>query len=116
MVRGCRGGIAGVSLSRVTTRGSRGEDCLPGVGDLGHEPVGVVRRVAGRLDPAVGQGDGEGALHVAAGVLGLALLEVGVAVVVGDAVLVGIRLGGKLLLHVLDDGGVVGGRGAILGN
>ena len=116
MVRGCRGSIARVSLSRVTTRGCGGEDCLPRVGHLGHEPVGVVRRVGGRLDPAVGQGDGEGALHVAASVLGLALLEVGVAVVVSNAVLVGIRLGGQLLLHVLDDRCVVGGRGTILGN
>ena len=116
MVRRCRGSIARVSLSRVPTRGCRGEDCLPGVGYLGHEPVGVVRRVGGRLDPAVGQGDGEGALHVAASVLGLALLEVGVAVVVSDAVFVGVRLGGQLLLYVLDHGGVVGGRGSILGN
>jgi len=116
MVRRGRGSIARVSLSRVTTRGRGGEDGLTGVGDLGDEPVGVVGRVGGRLDPAVGQRDGEGARHVAAGVLGLALLEVGVAVVVGDAVLVGVRLGGQLLLYVLDNGGVVGGRGPILRN
>ena len=85
-----------MSLSRVTTRGSRGEDCLPRVGDLGHEPVGVVRRVAGRLDPAVGQSDGEGAADVAGSVLGLGLPEVGLAVVVGDAVLVGVGLGDLL--------------------
>ena len=116
MVRRGRGSISRLGFSRVTTRGRRGEDCLSGVGDLGDEPVGVVGRVGGRLDSAVGQGDGEGARHVAAGVLGLALLEVGVAVVVGDSVFIGVRLGGQLLLHVLDNGGVVGGRGAILRN
>ena len=116
MICWCRGGIARLGLSRVTTHGRRGEDCLPGVGDLGHEPVGVVGRVGGRLDPAVRQSDGEGARHVAAGVLRLALLEVGVAVVVGDSVLIGVGLGGELLLDVLDDGGVVGGRGAVLRN
>ena len=76
----------------------------------------MVGGVGGGLDPAVGQGDGEGASHVAAGVLGLTLLEVGVAVVVGDAILIGVRLGGQLLLNVLDNGSVVGGRGAVLGN
>ena len=116
MVCWCRGGVARLSLSRVTTRGRWGEDCLSGVGDLGDEAVGVVGGVGGGLDPAVGQGDGEGASHVAAGVLGLTLLEVGVAVVVGDSVLIGVRLGGKLLFHVLDDGSVVGGRCPVLRN
>ena len=41
-------------------------------------------------------------------------IEVGVAVVVSDAVLVGVGLGRQLLLHVLDKRGLVGGRGAIL--
>ena len=100
----------------ISTLGLRWVGSGARVGHLSNEPSLVGRRVGGRLDPVVGQGDGEGALHVAASVLGLALLEVGVAVVVGDAVLVGVRLGGQLLLYVLDHGCVVGGRGTILGN
>merc|ERR1719400_1885257 len=70
-------------------------------------PVGVVGGVGGRLDPAVGQGNGERASDIAGSVLGLGLSEVGLAVVVGHAIFVGVRLGD--LLH--DDGGgrVLGG-------
>ena len=100
----------------ISTLGLRWVGSGARVGHLSNEPSLVGRRVGGRLDPAVRQGDGEGALHVAASVLGLALLEVGVAVVVGDSVLIGVGLGGELLLDVLDDGGVVGGRGAVLRN
>ena len=96
--------------SRVTITSSRLRrvDWLPRVGHLCHEPVHVVRCVGGRLDPTVGQGDCEGALHVAAGILRLRLLEVGLAVVVGDPVLVGEGLGSQLLLNV-GGGGVLGG-------
>ena len=88
--------------SRVTITSSRlwRVNWLSGVGHLCHEPVHVVRRVGGRLDPAVRQGDGEGARDNTVGILGLRLLEVGLAVVVGDAVLIGVRLGGQLLLRV----------------
>ena len=109
-----RGSIARLSLARISSSGGWGEDCLPGVGNLGHESIRVVGRVGGRLDTPVGQGDRERTSNVAPGVLGLGLLEVGVAVVVSDAVLVGVGLGRQLLLHVLDKRGLVGGRGAIL--
>ena len=109
-----RGSIARLSLARISSSGGWGEDCFPGVGNLGHESIRVVGRVGGRLDPPVGQGDRERASNVAPGVLGLGLFEVGVAVVVSDAVLVGVGLGRQLLLHVLDKRGLVGGRGAIL--
>ena len=109
-----RGSIARLSLARISSSGGWGEDCLPGVGNLGHESIRVVGRVGGCLDTPVGQGDREGASNVAPGVLGLGLLEVGVAEVVSDAVLVGVGLGRQLLLHVLDNRGLVGGRGAIL--
>ena len=77
------------------------------VGDVGHETIDMVRRVGGRLYAAVGQGDDKGALDHAVGVLRLGLLEVGLAVVVVDAVLVGERLGRQLLLGV-GGGGAVG--------
>ena len=108
MICRCRWRISRCRLSRISTRGRRGEDRLSGVRDLGDEAVGVVGGVGGGLDPAVGQGDGEGASHVAAGVLGLTLLEVGVAVVVGDAVLVGVRLWRQLFLWGAVGGGASG--------
>ena len=60
--------------------------------------VDWLTRVAGRLDPAVWQGDRERARDDTVGILGLRLLEVGLAVVVGNPVLIGIRLGGQLFL------------------
>ena len=90
----------------ISTLGLRWVGSGARVGHLGNEPGLVGRRVGGRLDPAVGQGDGEGALHVAVCVLRLCLLEVGLAVVVGDAVLVGEGLGGQLLNDVVGGGSV----------
>ena len=68
------------------------------VADLGDEAVDVVSGVLGGLDPAVGQGNGERSSNVAVGILGLGLLEVGLAVVVSDAVLIGEGLGRDLLI------------------
>ena len=105
-----RGSIARLSLARISSGGGWGEDRFPGVGNLGHESIRVVGRVGGRLDSAVGKGDCEGASNVAGSVLGLGLPEVGLAVVVGDAVLVGVRL--RNLLHDGNGGGgVLGGGG-----
>ena len=92
----------------VTSRGLWRVNWLPGVGHLRHEPVDMVCRVGGRLDPAVRQGDREGTLNIATGILGLRLLEVGLAVVVGDTIFVGEGLGRQLLLDI-GDGGVLGG-------
>ena len=95
------GGVA------VPTGGLRGVDGGALVADLGHEPVDVVGGVLGGLDPAVGEGDHVAADDDTGGVLGLGLLEVGLAVVVVDTVLVGEGLGGQLLLH-MGGGGVLG--------
>ena len=94
----------------ISTLGLRRVSSGARVGHLRNEPGLVGRRVSGCLDTTVRQGDREGALHVAAGVLGLRLLEVGLAVVVGHAVLIGVRLGWQLLLCVRCRGAV--GRGA----
>ena len=108
------GGLVGGGGVAVSTGGLRGVDGGALVGDVGDESVLVVGGVGGGLDPAVGESDHEASGNNTVGVLGLGLLEVGVAVVVGDAILVGVRLGRQLLLHVLDNRGLVGGRGAIL--
>ena len=78
------------------------------VADLGDEAVDVVSGVLGGLDPAVGESDHEASGNNTVGVLGLGLLEVGLAVVVSHAVLVGVGLRGELL-------GDIGGGGAIGG-
>ena len=94
----------------VSTSGLRGVDGGALVGDVSDEAVVVVGGVGGGLDPAVGQGNGERSLHNTLGILGLGLLEVGLAVVVGDAVLIGVRLGGQLLLRVAVGRGAGGNR------
>ena len=87
----------------VTSSGLRGVDGGTLIGDLSDETVVVVGGVGGGLDSAVGKGNGEGTGYVALSVLGLSLLEVGLAVVISNSVFVGERLGGQLL------GGIRGG-------
>ena len=88
----------------ISTLGLRRVSSGARVGHLRNEPGLVGCRVSGCLDTTVRQGDCEGALHVAVCILRLRLLEVGLAVVVGNTVLVGKWLGRKLLHDV------VGGR------
>ena len=102
-----RGGVA------VSTSGLRGVDGCALVGHLSHEAVVVVGGVGGGLDTAVGESDGERTGNLALGILGLGLLEVGLGVVIGHAVLVGIGLGRELLHGLVGRGGVVGGGGAV---
>ena len=109
MICRCRWRISRCGLSRISTRGRRGEDRLSGVGDLGDEAVGVVGGVGGGLDPAVGKSNHEATRDETVGILCFCLLEVGLAVVISHSVLVSIRLGGKLLRSV-GSGGSVGGR------
>ena len=70
------------------------------VGDISNESVDVVSGVLGGLDSAVGESDHEASSNNTVGVLGLGLLEVGLAVVIGDSVLISERLGWELLLLV----------------
>ena len=46
-------GSVGLSLTRVTTGGSRRVDGLPRVGHIGHKAIGVVSSVSDSLNPAV---------------------------------------------------------------
>ena len=100
------GGVA------VSTGGLRGVDGGALVGDVGDESVLVVGGVGGGLDPAVGESDHEASGNNTVGVLGLGLLEVGLAVVISNSIFISIRLRGELLLLVWG-GFVVGGSWSI---
>ena len=103
------GGLVSGGGVAVSTGGLRGVDGGALVGDIGDESVDVVSGVLGGLDSAVGESDHEASGNNTVGILCLGLLEVGLAVVVSDAVLVGERLGGELLDNM--GGGSVALRG-----
>jgi len=91
---GNRGSVA------VPPSGLRGVDGGALIADLSDKAVDVVSGVLGGLDPAVGQSNHIAAGDNTVGILGLSLLEVGLAVVIVDSILIGKRLGGELLLLV----------------
>ena len=95
--RGSRGVGSNRGSVAVSTSGLRGVDGGALIADLSDKAVDVVGGVLGRLDPAVGQSNHVAAGDNTVGILGLSLLEVGLAVVVVHSILVGERLGGKLL-------------------
>ena len=76
--------------------------------DISDESVDVVSGVGSGLDSAVGEGDHEASGDDTVAILGLRLLEVGLAVVISNSVLVSIRLRGELLLMVRSRGSVCG--------
>ena len=98
----------------VSTGGLRGVDGGSLVGNIGDESVVVIGGVGGGLDPTVRKSDHERSGNVSGGILGLGLFEVGLAVVVVDSVLVGKRLGSKLLLLVRSGCSI--GRGMVDGS
>ena len=79
------------------------------VGDISDESVDVVGGVGGGLDPAVRKSNHEAAGDETVGILSFCLLEVGLAVVISNSVLVSIRLRGELLGSI-GSGGSIGGR------
>ena len=98
----------------VSTGGLRGVDGGSLVGNIGDESVVVIGGVGGGLDPTVRKSDHERSGNVSGGILGLGLLEVGLAVIVVDSVLVGKGLGSKLLLLVRSGCSI--GRGMVDGS
>ena len=110
---GSRGVGSNGSSMAISLSGLRGVDRGALVADFGDEAVDVVGGVLGGLDPAVRQSDHIAASNNTVGILGLGLLEVGLAVVISDSVLVGEWLRGELLLLV--GGGLVVSRGRGIG-
>jgi len=77
------------------------------IGDLSDETVLMVSGVGGGLDSAVGKGDGERSSYVSISVLGFSLLEVGLGVVISNAVFIGERLRGEFLNWGIGGGGSI---------
>ena len=70
------------------------------ISDISDESVVVVSGVGGGLDSAIGKSNHKASGDNTIGILGLGFLEVGLAVVISNSILIGERLRGKLLLLV----------------
>ena len=95
-----RGGSIGRSSMTVSLLGLRGVDGSSLIGDISNESVVVVSSVGGGLDSAVGKSNHKASDDLTLGILALGLLEVGLAVIISNSILIGERLRGKLLLLV----------------
>ena len=95
-----RGGSIGRGSMTVSLLGLRGVDGSSLVCDISNESVVVVSSVGGGLDSAVGKSNNEATSDNTIAILALGLLEVGLAVVISNSILIGERLRGKLLLLV----------------
>ena len=104
-----RGGSIGRGSMTVSLLGLRGVDGGSLVCDISNESVDVVSGVGGGLDSAVGKSNHEATSDNTIPILALGLLEVGLAVVISNSVLVSVWLGGKLLWSIGSGGSVGGG-------
>ena len=95
-----RGGSIGRSSMTISLLGLRGVDGSSLIGDISNESVVVVSGVGGGLDSAIGKSNNEATSDNTIAILALSLLEVGLAVVISNSILIGERLRGKLLLLV----------------
>ena len=98
------GGSVGGGGVAVSLLGLRGVDGGSLVCDIGDESVVVVSGVGGGLDSAVGKSNHEATGNDTVGILCFCLLEVGLAVVISNSVLISKRLRGELLLLVRSRG------------
>ena len=93
----------------VSTCGLWGVDWGSLIGDLGDESVGVVSSVGGGLDTAIRKSNHEATLDNTVGILCFCLLEVSLAVVIIDSILISKRLRGKLLWGIRSRGSICWG-------
>ena len=108
--RGRLGSIGGGMA--VSLLGLWGVDWGSLVGDISDESVDVVSGVSGGLDSAIGKSNHEATSDNTISILALGLLEVGLAVVISNSVLISKRLRGELLLLVGSRGAIGGGAGS----
>ena len=107
-----RGGLVGGSGVSVSLLGLWGVDGGALVGDISDESVDVISGVGGGLDSAVRKSNHEATGNDTVGILCFCLLEVSLAVVISNSVLISERLRGELLRLVGSRGGGIGrGRG-----
>ena len=85
-----------LGLSWVATCRGRRVNGLARVGHVSHKAIGMIGSVGDSLNPAVRKRNGVRTVHSTAGVLGLGSLEVGLGVVVRDAIREGVGLRGLL--------------------
>ena len=104
-----RGGSVSRGSVAVSLLGLRGVDGGSLVCDISNESVDVVSGVGGGLDSAVGKSNHEASDDLTLGILALGLLEVGLAVVISNSVLIGVWLRGELLWDVWSGGAIGGG-------
>merc|ERR1719348_11092 len=103
-----RGLVGRSRVVSISLLGLRGVDRGTLIGDLSNKTVGVISSVFGSLDTAIRESNGERSGNIATSILGFGLLEVGLGVVISNSILIGIRLGRKLLNRGIGDGGSVG--------
>ena len=96
------GGSIGGGGVAVSLLGLRGVDGGSLVCDISDESVDMVSGVGGGLDSAVRKSNHEATGNDTVGILCFCLLEVGLAVVISNSVLISIGLRGELLLLVGD--------------
>ena len=96
----CGGGLVGRGSMTISLLGLRGVDGSSLIGDISNESIDMVSSVGGGLDSAVGKSNHEATGNDTVGILCFCLLEVGLAVVISNSILIGERLRGKLLLLV----------------
>ena len=85
-----------LGLSWVATSWGRRVNGLSREGHVSHKAIGMIGSVGDSLNPAVRKRNGVRTVHSTAGVLGLGSLEVGLGVVVRDAIREGVGLRGLL--------------------
>merc|ERR1711913_218748 len=102
-----RGGVS------VSLLGLWGVDRGALIGHLSNKSIVVISSVGGGLDSAIRKSNGERASNLALSILGLGLLEVSLGVVIGDSILIGEWLRGKLRLLLVSRGWVVWGGSTI---
>ena len=97
----------------VSLLGLRGVDGGSLVCDISDKSVDMVSGVGGGLDSAVRKSNHEATGNDTFVILCFCLLEVGLAVVISNSVLISIGLRGQLLLLVDNERGAIGGWAAI---
>ena len=92
----------------VSSGGLWGVDWGTFISDLSNESVLVVSMVGGGLDTTVRKSNHEATLDNTGGILSFCLLEVSLAVVIVDSILISIRLRGELLNWGIRSRGSIG--------